>query len=177
IGTAVVTPLFADNAAAKPANPGAPSQLALTDPDSSTLVPASSPRFGGDYMLDSQGDQQQVYVDDPGTAAQTLSVLALSQAVDDTAFARGGHGTLFVTDGSNGTVDAVTGPFHAGDAFVAVTPCNANTAPATCPTSPVNYLGSLNLRTGTVSALHVVGPAVQAQGMVYVGDHDPSDEG
>lgn len=63
--TAVFQPVFFDNSAAVVANPGPDHgrivRLALTDPDSSTTVPASSPRFGGDFMLDSQGDQVQIY--------------------------------------------------------------------------------------------------------------------
>ena len=44
-------------------------------------------RFAGDFMLTSQGDKEQIYVHGPGTWYQHLSVLALSQSVDDTAWA------------------------------------------------------------------------------------------
>jgi len=56
--------------------------LALTDPDSNAVVPAASPRFGGDFMLDSQGDSQQVYVSGATSDDPQLSLLKLSQRVN-----------------------------------------------------------------------------------------------
>jgi len=170
-GTAVVKSLFADNAAARPANPGAPTKLALTDPDSNIAVPRSAPRFGGDFMLDSQGDKQQIYVSHPGTPAQTLSVLALSQSVDDTAFVTDDQGALVSSDPTSNTVDAITGALHPGQTFVAVTPCDANGAPSTCPGPgfPANHLGALSLRTGTVSPVTVAGVTFNPQSLLYVG--------
>ncbi|MBO0731881.1 MAG: hypothetical protein J2P57_21660 [Acidimicrobiaceae bacterium] len=168
-GTAVVKSLFADNAAARPANPGAPTKLALTDPDSNISVPRSAPRFGGDFMLDSQGDMEQIYVSHPGTPAQTLSVLALSRSVDDTAFVTNDQGVLVSSDPTSDTVDTVSGPFHAGQAFVAVTPCDANGAPSTCPAPgfPANHLGSLDLRTGKVSPVKVTGATFNPQSLLF----------
>lgn len=62
-GTHVATPhgIFSDGAAASVANTsgstsGKVRRLALTDPDSSEIVPMFATRFGGDFMLDSQGD-------------------------------------------------------------------------------------------------------------------------
>ena len=43
-------------------------KLALTDPDSNEVVPWSAPRFGGDFMLTSQGDKEQIYVHGAGTS-------------------------------------------------------------------------------------------------------------
>jgi hypothetical protein len=68
-GTAFLHPLLNDNAIATVANAGAEgrqTQLALTDPDSSEIVPGQAPRFQGDYVLDSQGDRQQIYLHDLG---------------------------------------------------------------------------------------------------------------
>ena len=70
---ATVHPLFSDEAQATVANSAAGSgagagkivHLALTDPDSSEVVPSMAPRFRGDFMLTSQGDQQQIYVSTP----------------------------------------------------------------------------------------------------------------
>jgi hypothetical protein len=170
-GLAMLSPLFYDNSSATPADSGAPSTLALTDPDSNETVPTSAPRFGGDFLLDSQGDQEQVFVSDPGTADQSLSVLAISQSVDDTAFATGG-GVLYATDPNADTVDAVIGPFHPGEVFTAATPCGANSAPATCPAPgfPANYLATLDLTSGIVSPLALSGP-LSPQGLVFVGRH------
>jgi hypothetical protein len=70
-GVAVLQPVFYDNSTATVANVNSPTwgksvALALTDPDSNEVVPTGSPRFAGDFMLDSQGDQQQVYLDGAG---------------------------------------------------------------------------------------------------------------
>jgi hypothetical protein len=65
----------------------------------------------------------------------------------------------------------VTGPFRTGTAFEAVTPCDANGAPATCPVPPrfpPNYVGALNPWTGRVSRVPLRGPALQPQGMIFV---------
>ena len=86
-------------------------KLALTDPDSNEIVPPDAPRFAGDFMLTSQGDQEQIFVD-PWT--HRLSVLSLTQSVDDTAWPLGEQGTLYATDSTNDAVDAVTGTFPTG---------------------------------------------------------------
>src|SRR6202022_2777054 len=95
---------------------------------SSSLVPGASPRFFGDFVLPSQGDLQQVYVRHAGRPNQSLSVLNLSQSVDDTAWATASRGTLFATDGKSNVLP-VGGRFDVGTAFSAATPGNANNAP------------------------------------------------
>jgi hypothetical protein len=177
---ATVTPVFNDGDSATVANVnsrqfGQPSQLGLTDPDSNEVVPSESQRFGGDFMLTGQGDQQQIYVDDAGGSHQTLSVLSLSQAVDDTAWPTDPWGgRLYSTDSTNDAVDLITG--HLGNEQVAVaTPCGSNSAPATCPAPPsypANYLATVNPWTGQVSPLSVQGAAyVPEGGLVYVPSH------
>lgn len=174
--TATLTPVFFDNSSATVANTndpqyGKPTTLALSDPDSNTVVPRSSPRFGGDFMLDSQGDMQQIYVHNAGTPSQKLFVLNLSQSVDDTAWATSSRGTLFLTDANQNKVFAVQGRFDVGTAFSAVTPGNANNPPN--PPVP-NYVATLNLRTGLLTA--VPGLSIQAKGLVFVRG-DGNDEG
>ncbi len=161
--SAVLSPFFFDNSSATVANKGADRQktsLALTDPDSSTVVPRQSPRFGGSYVLDSQGDQQQVYVNGTGMSQRRM-VLNLSQSINDTAWATSATGTLFVTDHTNNEVVAITGTFRPGTAFVAATPSSANN-----PSSIPNYLGTLNLWTGNVT--RVANMALQPQGLLFV---------
>lgn len=167
---ASVSPLFSDTATATAANgstQGKQMTLGLTDPDSSEVVPQSSPRFAGDYVLDSQGDQQQIYARDPGGPGQQLSVLRLSQAIDDTAWTTSSQGALYATDSSADTVDAITGSFQPGTAYVAVTPCDAATASSTCSTD--NYLGTLNMTSGTVNAVPLGSSFVPEGGMIFVG--------
>jgi hypothetical protein len=162
---AVLQPVFFDNSTATVANVNSPSfgkrvALALTDPDSNEIVPASSPRFGGDFVLDSQGDEEQIYVDGADGPTPHLSVLELSQAVDDTAWITNANGTLIVTDGVDSEIFAVSGAFADGAVYTAVTPGDANK-----PLNRPNYLGTLDLRTG------VIAPAVttiQAKGLLFV---------
>ena len=172
-----VTPLFFDESAATVANVGSQlsstTQLALTDPDSNEVVPWWSPRFGGDFMLTSQGDEEQIYVSDPGTSHQQLSVLSLNVSVDDTAWPTDAFGSLFTTDSTNDAVDVVRGHFDRNAPIVVATPCGENSAPATCPAPnfPANYLATLNESTGTVTPVAVSGANYVPQGgLVFVAD-------
>jgi hypothetical protein len=181
-----VKPLFYDEASATVSNVGtgthgkghgkgsgknaATMTPALTDPDSSEIVPMGA-RFGGDFMLTSQGDQEQIYVSAPGTSHQTLSVLSLSQSVDDTAWPTDSSGSLYSTDSTNDAVDLISGKFSVHQPIVAVTPCGATSAPAVCPATgfPANYLGTLNAETGAVTPLPVTGaPYVPEGGLAFV---------
>ncbi|HEV2361931.1 MAG TPA: hypothetical protein VGS21_09540, partial [Acidimicrobiales bacterium] len=144
--------------------------LGLTDPDSSTVVPGDAPRFGRDFMLDSQGDLEQIYARDPLAAHPHLSVLTLTQSVDDTVFATSADGVIYATDSTDDTVDVLTGSFSDGEAIVAATPCGANDAPPVCPQLPAfppNYVGELDLFTGTVTQLVVTGAGFVPQGGLY----------
>ena len=179
---ATVTPVFNDEDPAALANVG-PGEgevvpLGLTDPDSSEVVPYLAPRFGGAFMLDSQGDLQQIFLhageqgdaqgDEPGSG---LSVLNLAYSVDDSAWATSSFGALFGADASADTVDMVTGPFRPGTMFAAVTPCNADAAPATCPAPgfPANFLGVENMWTGVITAVTLSGPSFQPHSLIFVG--------
>jgi hypothetical protein len=170
--TAAAVPFFADNATGtwvNGTNAGKNVTLALTDPDSNLVVPSSSPKFAGDFMLNSQGDQELIF---SGPSGQNLQVLKLPTPVDDSAFATSATGTLYVTDSSADTVDALTAKFTPGTAYTSVTPCNANSAPAICPAPSApqfaaNSLGTINLSTGALSKAAVNG-AVTPKGMVFV---------
>jgi hypothetical protein len=170
---AYVRALFFDESRATAANgkqAGHPVKLGLTDPDSNEVVPAVAPRFAGDFMLTSQGDKEQIYVHGAGTRHHHLWVLDLSQSVDDTAWAMTFPGQLVATDHDADTVDVVSGFFTPGTAFVAVTPCDANNAPATCPAPgfPANYLGTLNMFTGHITKVSLRGASLEPQGMIFV---------
>jgi hypothetical protein len=173
---AKISPLFSDEDVATVANVnsaqfGKSTTLALTDPDSNEVVPFDSPRFGGYFMLTSQGDLEQIYVSDADSSHQRLAVLSLSQSVDDTAWATEGDGWLYSTDSTNDAVDVVTGPFTNGSPFVVATPCGSNAAPGTCPAPgfPANYLATLNPWSGKVTEVTVEGaPYVPQGGLVFV---------
>jgi hypothetical protein len=165
---ATVRAVFYDEAPARVANVNLPNfgrrvHLALTDPDSSEILPLNEPRFGGQYMLDSQGDQQQIFLGNPdgqNGASRQLSVLSLSQSVDDTAFPEG-IGVLYATDSTDDTVAVITGASPSSPVAVA-TPCGANSAPPTCTTP--NYMSSINPWTGQVNQLSVGGATFTPQG-------------
>jgi hypothetical protein len=160
---ATVTPVFFDEDGARVVNTGegGHTSLALTDPDSNAVVPSFATRFAGDFELTSQGDLQQIYVTGAGSARPTLSVLNLSQAVDDTIWPSG-TGVAYASDTTNDTVDAITGPFPSGSPMVVATPCGANSAPANCSTA--NYLATLNPFTGVVNQVTVTGASFVPQG-------------
>jgi len=171
---ATVHPLFFDESHATAVNgphDGRPVKLGLTDPDSNEVVPGFAPRFGGFFMLASQGDKEQIYVHDPAAHGQHLFVLSLSQSVDDTAWATSFDGAFYTADHDGDAIDMITGFFTPGSTvLVAVTPCDANGSPATCPGPgfPANYIGSLNMFTGHISPVSLTGVSVHPQGMIFV---------
>ncbi len=171
---ATVTPLFFDEDNAVVANVGSGEgqtvALGLTDPDSNEDVPFYAVRFAGDFMLTSQGDQQQIFVRHAGQPNQSLAVLNLSASVDDTAWPSTSDGAIYTTDNDNDTINRITGPFRPGEVFAAVTPCDQNDAPATCPGPgfPPNYLGTIDPWTGQITQIGLAGPAVEPQGMLFL---------
>jgi hypothetical protein len=174
---ATIAPLFFDEAVATIANRGSQHgkkvKLALTDPDSNEVVPAGAPRYAGQFMETSQGDKEQIFVKEGKTssAAPKLRVLNLSNSVDDTAWPVGPpNEILFAADTSGDTIDTVTGTFPEHSVITAVTPCDANNAPPTCPGPgfPPNYVGVINPFTGHISKLHLSGPRLEPQGMHFV---------
>lgn len=159
--TATLTSVFTDTSSATTANLGASrgkkEKLALTDPDSTQVVPSVSPRFAGNFMLDAQGDKQLIFTGTAATSHPALSVLHTTTEVNDTAFATTRQGTLYVTDNANNSLIAIRGSFPVGTAYSAV-PKDSSVHPGT--------VGTLNLSTGTVSpfATGLGSPA----GMVFV---------
>ena len=166
---AQLSPLFFDEDSAAVANSGAgkaPMALALTDPDSNAVVPAVSPRFAGALAVDSQADKQLVLL-----GGGKLSVLKLSESIDDFTWATAPAGSLVVTDGAANVVDIVQGPFKPGTTFVAATPCDAANAPSTCPAPgfAATYLGMLDLNSGDVTRLDLRGLLVEPAGLSFIG--------
>ncbi len=121
-GIATLTPTFEDSSMARDALHGEQVKLDLTDPDSSAVVPSTSPRFGGNFVLVSQGDQQLIFACRPTPSSNDLTRLLLRRGdrhagVDDVRWSEGRHGRLIVVDNGTGTVYAVSGDFKAGTAF------------------------------------------------------------
>jgi hypothetical protein len=170
---ATVKGLLPDDSTAIVANVGAGHgkkvKLALTDPDSNSIVPFYALRFPGSFMLTSQADKEQIFVTKHGAARPSLFVLKLSQSVDDTVWTAPPPGRIFATDSASDSVDVVTGQFGR-HVYVAVTPCDAGNAPSTCPGPgfPPNYLGSLNPFTGHVSRVPVTGVNLEPKGLLFL---------
>ena len=167
-----VSPLYYDEAPAFQANgakAGKTVNLALTDPDSSEVVPWAAPKYAGDFMLDAQGDQELIF-DHVAGRHQHLTALHLPASVDDSAWATSRHGALYVTDGTDDTVDVVSGKFTVGTMYSSVTPCGSNSAPATCPAPgfPANYLASTSMKTGALTPVPLTGPVLRTGGMICV---------
>jgi hypothetical protein len=140
-GTASLTGLFADNATAT--GPNGPVALALTDPDSANVVPASSPLYGGDIMFSSQGDSQLLFVHDPGAASQSITQLPVGTQVNDVEWATASQGTLYVTDNKGNAIDTITSTFPTGTVFVA----------APSGSGVQGFVGTLDLTTGTITPI------------------------
>jgi hypothetical protein len=119
-GTATLSPTFLDDATAANGNTGSGTvKLALGDVDSGAIVPQSSPRFGGSYVITDQTALELVFANNifNGTG---LTVLKTQFGVDDLLWATSDGGTLYVVDkGATASLPAVspsalykvTGPF------------------------------------------------------------------
>ncbi len=147
--TAYLTPTFYDNSPAIDALSWQPVTLNLSDPDSNAVVPWTSPRFGGDFVLDSQGDSELIFARDPGTPWQRLARLTLSSSgggpqVDDVRWTTSRVGTLFLVDASQNQIDAITGPFGPGTVLTAIPSDSAALA---------GDLGVVDLWSGAVTPL------------------------
>jgi arylsulfatase A-like enzyme len=108
--TATTTPVLLGNASALNLVTHQVVTLNLQDPDSMTVDPH------GNLLFTDQADNQLVTVLAPGTAAQSVTVLPLSDAasnpvsVDDTLYNPGSVGEMLVTDQQTGTIYQVTVP-------------------------------------------------------------------
>jgi LPXTG-motif cell wall-anchored protein len=115
-----LSPTFADNATAANGNAGSGSvNLHLGDVDSGAIVPQSSPRFGGSYVITDQTAIELVFANNifNGTG---LTVLKTPFGLDDILWATSNGGTLYIVDkGASASLPAVsvsalykvTGPF------------------------------------------------------------------
>ena len=186
-GTVSLKPVFYDTSTATVANTAAPTSssespnppsygafptpgstvtLALTDPDSSEIVPPASPRFAGDFVLDSQGDQQLIFDRQWGTH-QNLSVLFLLQSIDDSAYVSDEEGAIYFTNATTNEIVRLRGNLTPGEVLVSATPGDANNS-VTAP----NYLATLDLNTGSVTAVAALS-ALHPKGMIFMsGDRD-----
>ena len=143
---------------------GATIKLNLQDPDSMTLDPQ------GNIVLDSQADQELIYVTNPGESNQQALRLPLSflsggksmpVETDDTAFVTASEGfILFADKGLNTVFKLSRAGFVPGSAYTA-----ADGGP---------FVGALDLASGVITPIvtGLVGPG----GLVFVKTPDGEDE-
>lgn len=138
--TATTKPALMGNATAIDAVTGNKVTLNLSDPDSNNIVPAISSKYAGDVVLDSQGDSELIFIQNPGASSQKQTLLSLGTQINDVEWATSSSGTLYITDNSNNAVYAITGNFTPGTVFVA------------CPkdSGVAGFVGTLDLSTGTI---------------------------
>jgi hypothetical protein len=144
-----LTPGFFNNSTATDAVTGATTTLALTDPDTNLVMPASAPRFAGQLATISQGDGQVIFSAN-NSGVPTLSVLNMTDNVpgnvppiDGMAVATTNKGTLFVVDAAGNNIQALdTTGWAAGTVFVSEPSDNGNP-----------LLGTLDLTTGKITPL------------------------
>lgn len=164
-------PTFADNASATDAVTGAPVTLALTDPDSNAVVPQSSSRFGGDFVLAAQGDQQLVFAHGVEGSKSHLERLLLthggtSAGVDDVRWADRSGGTMYIVDNKTATIYALRGA-QAGEAFASLDTVGK--------ASQTTELDRINLQTGELTP--VVTGFTGIKGLVWAAGGESSSSG
>jgi hypothetical protein len=149
--TATLKPTFADNARATDVLTGNTVKLHLTDPDSNGVVPGVAGVFGGDYMLDSQADQELIFARGIGGHV-SLQRLQLSwdptgkpAGVDDVRFAKKAGETLYIVDNGATKIYSVKGPWLPGDAVASMDTIGTKSAGS--------MVASLNLGSGALDPL------------------------
>lgn len=148
--TATLSSALLGDAKATDAVSGKQVTLNLSDPDSSEVVPSNFPKYGGDVVLDSQGDAELMFIHNPGSSNQSVTRLSLGTQIDDSAFATSGQGTLYVTDNATNKVYSLS----------------VNAKPGTVFVSCGSYVGELDLSTGHVTPV-IIG-LKSSHGLLFV---------
>lgn len=122
-GTAALSPTFSDDATAANGNTGKGRvKLAIRQIDANAIVPTSSRRYGGDYVVDDQATRQLVFSSNV-TAGKGLTVLTTTLGVNDIRWATSKGGTFYLIRRGNqkplakASLYKVTGQFVKGAAY------------------------------------------------------------
>jgi hypothetical protein len=161
-GTAVLSPTFLENANAATGNTGSGSvQLKLNDVDSTAIVPPSSPRYAGQFVIDDQTALDLVFASkiDSGSG---LTVLHTPYGLDDIRWATSFGGTLFVVD-KGASPKGISSLYRVAGPFVAGVPYASNDSLGT-------EVDTVNLTTGKTTPF--IRNLLTAKGLVYL---DASD--
>jgi hypothetical protein len=158
-GIAALSPTYLDNATAANGNTGTGTvPLSLGDVDSGGIVPYSSPRYAGDFVITDQTALELVFAHNIN-AGTGLTVLKTPFGLDDIRWSTADNGTLYVVDKGEpvtagiSSLYKVTGPFIPGVAY------------ASNDGLP-NQVVTVNLTTGALTPF--VTNLKLAKGLVYV---------
>ena len=156
-GAATLSPTFSDDATAANGNTGKGKvKLAIRQIDANAIVPKSSRRYGGDYVVDDEATRQLVFSSNI-TAGEGLTVLTTTLGLSDIRWATSSGGTFYVirrgtqTPLAKSSLYKITGPFVKGAAYA---------------TTSDGELVRVNLSTGKLTPIvRGLGTSV---GLVYV---------
>ena len=122
-GTAALSPTFSDDATATNGNTGKGRvKLALHEINSNAIVPSSSRKYAGDYVITDQATRQLVFSSNI-TAGKGLTALKTTLGLNDIRWATSKHGTFYLvrrgaqTPLARSSLYKVTGPFVKGAAY------------------------------------------------------------
>jgi hypothetical protein len=122
-GAATLSPTFSDDATAANGNTGKGKvKLALRQIDANAIVPSSSRRYGGDYVVDDEATRQLVF-SSKVTAGKGLTVLTTTLGLNDIRWATSNGGTFYLirrgtqTPLAKSSLYKITGPFVKGAAY------------------------------------------------------------
>ena len=122
-GAATLSPTFSDDATAANGNTGKGKvKLALRQIDANAIVPSSSRRYGGDYVVDDEATRQLVF-SSKVTAGKGLTVLKTTLGLRDIRWATSNGGTFYLirrgtqTPLAKSSLYKITGPFVKGAAY------------------------------------------------------------
>jgi hypothetical protein len=134
--TAHLSPVFMAGAKVSSLNPPVtPVTLNLTDPDSQTIDPQ------GDLVLNSQGDQQLIFIHNIGTPSQTARVLSVGTQVDDTVWPTSTKGCLLVADNASGVYSVCSNIWVPG----------APVTDSANDSTVISFVGTLSLSSGQIT--------------------------
>jgi len=161
-GTAALSPTYLDNATATNGNTGSGTvPMALGDVDSGAIVPASSPKYAGQYVVDDQTKLALIFAKDLNSGTG-LTYLHTQFGLDDIRWATATGGTLFIVDKGTQTPLGISSLYKLTGAFVSGTPYASNDGVS-------DQVVSVNLTNGKVTP--VVKGLGTTKGLVYL---DPS---
>lgn len=171
--SARLSPVFWDDSRAAFSPAGGHGTMALTDPDSSYVMPAASPRFAGQLATLSQADGRIIFAghSEWGGSIRLTQLNLTDNAsgnvppIDGIAVATSGNGTLYVVDAKAQTIQAFsTAGWPAGTVFVGEPKDNGN---------PI--VGTLNLTSGKITPF---GNAFESpKGLLFVPAHHADRDG